>query len=58
MSSRHSGDELPRPVKADGERLTASERASYLLVSGDQAVVELRALATARNGMRLDNRSC
>src|SRR6202046_5194448 len=30
----------------------------YLIVKGDQAVVELHSLATARNGMRLDNRYC
>ena len=29
-----------------------------LLVKGDQAVVELRSLATAKNGMRFDNRYC
>jgi len=27
-------------------------------VQGDEAVVELRSLATARNGMRFDNRYC
>jgi ketosteroid isomerase-like protein len=30
----------------------------HLIVKGDQAVVELRSLATARNGMRFDNRYC
>jgi hypothetical protein len=30
----------------------------YLIVNGDQAVVELHSLATARNGMRFDNRYC
>ncbi len=30
----------------------------HLLVTDDQAVVELRSLATARNGMRFDNRYC
>ena len=30
----------------------------HLLVQGDQAVVELHSLATARNGMRFDNRYC
>src|SRR5271168_1378527 len=30
----------------------------YLLVKDDQAVVELHSLATARNGMRFDNRYC
>ena len=29
-----------------------------LLVSGDAAVVELRSLATAKNGLRFDNRYC
>jgi ketosteroid isomerase-like protein len=30
----------------------------YLFVQGDEAVVELRSLATAGNGMRFDNRYC
>jgi len=30
----------------------------HLIVNGDEAVVELRSLATARNGMRFDNRYC
>lgn len=30
----------------------------HLLVEGDEAVVELRSLATAENGMRFDNRYC
>ena len=30
----------------------------YIIVKGDQAVVELHSLATARNGMRFDNRYC
>jgi ketosteroid isomerase-like protein len=30
----------------------------YLLAQGDQAVVELHSLATAKNGMRFDNRYC
>ena len=30
----------------------------YLIVTDDQAVVELHSLATARNGMRFDNRYC
>jgi ketosteroid isomerase-like protein len=30
----------------------------HLLVKDDQAVVELRSLATARNGLRFDNRYC
>ena len=30
----------------------------HLLVKGDQAAVELHSLATARSGMRFDNRYC
>ena len=30
----------------------------HLLVDGDRAAVELRSLATAKNGMRFDNRYC
>jgi uncharacterized protein len=30
----------------------------HLLLKDDQAVVELRSLATAKNGMRFDNRYC
>jgi ketosteroid isomerase-like protein len=30
----------------------------HLLVKHDQAVVELHSLATAKNGMRFDNRYC
>ena len=30
----------------------------YLIVQGDEAVVELHSLATAKNGMRFDNRYC
>ena len=30
----------------------------YLMVKDDQAVVELHSLATAKNGMRFDNRYC
>ena len=30
----------------------------HTLVSGDWAVVELRSLATAKNGLRFDNRYC
>jgi hypothetical protein len=29
-----------------------------LIVKGDEAVVELHSLATAKNGMRFDNRYC
>jgi hypothetical protein len=29
-----------------------------ILISGDDAVVELRSLATAKNGLRFDNRYC
>jgi ketosteroid isomerase-like protein len=30
----------------------------HVLVSGDWAVVELHSLATAKNGLRFDNRYC
>jgi ketosteroid isomerase-like protein len=30
----------------------------HLIVQGDEAVVELHSLATAKNGMRFDNRYC
>jgi hypothetical protein len=30
----------------------------HLLMKGDQAVMELRSMATARNGLRFDNRYC
>jgi hypothetical protein len=30
----------------------------HLIVEGDEAVVELHSLATAKNGMRFDNRYC
>jgi ketosteroid isomerase-like protein len=30
----------------------------YTITQGDQAVVELRSLATAKNGIRFDNRYC
>jgi uncharacterized protein len=30
----------------------------HMIVDGDQAVVELHSLATAKNGMRFDNRYC
>jgi len=30
----------------------------HILVTGDQAVIELRSLAIAKNGMRFDNRYC
>ena len=36
----------------------AQLHAEHLLVKDDQAVVELHSLATARNGMRFDNRYC
>jgi len=41
-------------VLTDGVQL----RVEHLLVKGDQAVVELHSLATARSGMRFDNRYC
>ena len=36
----------------------AQLQVEHLLVKDDQAVVELHSLATARNGMRFDNRYC
>jgi uncharacterized protein len=36
----------------------AQLRLEYLIVKDDQAVVELHSLATAKNGMRFDNRYC
>jgi ketosteroid isomerase-like protein len=36
----------------------AQLQVEHLLVKDDQAVVELRSLATATNGMRFDNRYC
>jgi uncharacterized protein len=36
----------------------AQLRVEYMIVHGDQAVVELHSLATANNGMRFDNRYC
>src|ERR1700751_5426653 len=33
-------------------------RVEHLFAKGDQAVVELRSFATAKNGMRFDNRYC
>src|SRR6202789_1751858 len=41
-------------VLPDGAQL----HVEHLLVKDDQAVVELHSLATARNGMRFDNRYC
>jgi ketosteroid isomerase-like protein len=41
-------------VLPDGTQL----QVEHLIVTDDQAVVELRSLATARNGMRFDNRYC
>jgi ketosteroid isomerase-like protein len=41
-------------VLSDGAQL----HVEHLLVSGDQAVVELHSEATAKNGMRFDNRYC
>ena len=41
-------------VLPDGAQL----HVEHLLVAGDQAVVELHSEATARNGMRFDNRYC
>lgn len=36
----------------------AQLQVEHLLVRGNEAAVELRSLATARNGMRFDNRYC
>jgi uncharacterized protein len=41
-------------VLPDGTQL----RTEHVLVSGDWAVVELHSLATAKNGLRFDNRYC
>ena len=41
-------------VLTDGTRLVVE----HLIVKDDEAVVELRSLATAKNGMRFDNRYC
>ncbi len=41
-------------VLPDGTQLSVED----LLVNGDRAVVELRSGATAKNGMRFDNRYC
>ncbi|MGZ3497481.1 MAG: nuclear transport factor 2 family protein [Vulcanimicrobiaceae bacterium] len=41
-------------VLPDGTQL----HLEHLIVTGDEAVVELRSMATARNGMRFDNRYC
>lgn len=36
----------------------AQLKVEHLLVQGDEAAVELHSLATAKNGMRFDNRYC
>lgn len=36
----------------------AQLRVEHLMVCGDWAIVELRSLATAKNGLRFDNRYC
>jgi ketosteroid isomerase-like protein len=41
-------------VLTDGAQLVVE----HLIVKDDEAVVELRSLATARNGLRFDNRYC
>ena len=46
-------DQLAR-VLPQGAQL----QVEYLIVKDDQAVVELHSLATAKNGMRFDNRYC
>ena len=41
-----------------GLRLRAGGRFKHLLVKDNQAVVELHSLATAKNGLKFDNRYC
>jgi ketosteroid isomerase-like protein len=36
----------------------AQLRVEHIIINEDEAVVELRSLATAKNGMRFDNRYC
>jgi uncharacterized protein len=43
---------------AKGLPLGAELHTEHVFVQGDQAVVELHSLATAKNGMRFDNRYC
>jgi ketosteroid isomerase-like protein len=43
-----------RQVLPNGAQLLTE----HVIVNDDQAVVELRSLATAKNGMRFDNRYC
>ena len=49
----HTFEKLEK-VLPEGAQL----RTEYVLVSGDWAVVELHSLATAKNGLRFDNRYC
>ncbi len=49
----HTFDKLAK-VLPQGTQL----HVEHALVSGDWAVVELRSLATAKNGLRFDNRYC
>ena len=49
----HTFDKLAK-VLPQGTQL----HVEHVLVSGDSAVVELRSLATAKNGLRFDNRYC
>jgi len=49
----HTFEKLAK-VLPEGTQL----RTEHVLVSGDWAVVELHSLATAKNGMRFDNRYC
>jgi len=49
----HTFDKLNK-ILPHGTQLSVK----HALVSGDCAVVELRSLATARNGLRFDNRYC
>ena len=38
--------------------MCSSNLVEHLIVNGDQAAVELHSLATAKSGMRFDNRYC
>ena len=46
-------------IRVDGKLLQGAQlHVENLIVKDDQAVVELHSLATAKNGMRFDNRYC
>jgi ketosteroid isomerase-like protein len=49
----HTFEKLEKVLPEGAQLLT-----EYVLVSGDWAVVELHSLATAKNGLRFDNRYC